>query len=115
MSQSAADPRHASNSFFAASLAEADTEVAAAIRIKDGKAEFDLGDAALAGGRLQGDLKVREAAGLPDAPWPDEIAVIFCVANERVSRGCVKLVMISPTPKMPIASSTTVNSKLCPA
>jgi AsmA protein len=43
------------------------TEIAAAIRIKDGNAEFDLGDAAFAGGRLQGDLKVREAAGLPDA------------------------------------------------
>ena len=42
------------------------TEVAAAVRIKDGFAEFDLGDAALAGGRLQGDLKIREAAGLPD-------------------------------------------------
>ena len=43
------------------------TEIAAAIRIKDGNADFDLGDAAAAGGRLQGDLKVREAAGLPDA------------------------------------------------
>jgi AsmA protein len=43
------------------------TEVAAAIRIKDGHADFDLGDAAFAGGRLMGDLKVREAAGLPDA------------------------------------------------
>ena len=42
------------------------TEVAAAVRIKDGFAEFDLGDAALAGGRLQGDLKIREATGLPD-------------------------------------------------
>jgi AsmA protein len=42
------------------------TEVAAAIRIKDGSAEFDLGDAAFAGGRLQGDLKVKEAAGLPE-------------------------------------------------
>ena len=43
------------------------SEIAAAIRIKDGNADFDLGDAAVAGGRLQGDLKVREAAGLPDA------------------------------------------------
>lgn len=43
------------------------TEVAAAIRIKDGFAEFDLGDAALAGGRIKGDLKIKEAAGLPDA------------------------------------------------
>jgi AsmA protein len=43
------------------------TEIAAAIRIKDGFAEFDLGDAALAGGRLQGGMKIKEAAGLPDA------------------------------------------------
>ncbi len=43
------------------------TEVAAAIRIKDGHADFDLGDAAIAGGRLRGDLKVQEADGLPDA------------------------------------------------
>ena len=43
------------------------TEIAAAIRIKDGQADFDLGDASVAGGRLQGDLKVHEAAGLPDA------------------------------------------------
>jgi AsmA protein len=43
------------------------TEIAAAIRIKGGQADFDLGDAAFAGGRLRGDLKVREAAGLPDA------------------------------------------------
>jgi AsmA protein len=42
------------------------TEIAAAIRIKDGFAEFDLGDAGFAGGRLQGDLKVKEAVGLPD-------------------------------------------------
>lgn len=42
------------------------TEVAAAVRIKDGFAEFDLGDASVAGGRLQGDLKISEAAGLPD-------------------------------------------------
>jgi AsmA protein len=42
------------------------TEMAAAIRIKDGNADFDLGDAAFAGGRLQGDLKVSEAAGLPN-------------------------------------------------
>ena len=42
------------------------TEIAAAIRIRDGIAEFDLGDAAFAGGRIQGDLKVKEAAGLPD-------------------------------------------------
>jgi AsmA protein len=42
------------------------TEIAAAIRIKDGFAEFDLGDAAVAGGRLQGGLKVKEAIGLPD-------------------------------------------------
>jgi AsmA protein len=43
------------------------TEIAAAVRIKDGFAEFDLGDAALAGGRIKGDLKINEAAGLPDA------------------------------------------------
>src|SRR5262245_7730521 len=33
--------------------------------------------------------------------------VIFCAANERVSRGCVKLVMISPMPKTPMASVAT--------
>ena len=33
--------------------------------------------------------------------------VIFCVASERVSRGCVKFVMISPTPNMPMASVAT--------
>jgi AsmA protein len=43
------------------------TDIAAAVRVKDGFAEFDLGDAALAGGRLRGDLKIKEAAGLPDA------------------------------------------------
>jgi AsmA protein len=42
------------------------TEIAAAVRIKDGFAEFDLGDAAFAGGRLQGELKIKEAAGLPE-------------------------------------------------
>ena len=42
------------------------TGIAAAIRVKDGFAEFDLGDAGFAGGRLQGDLKIKEAPGLPD-------------------------------------------------
>jgi glycine hydroxymethyltransferase len=42
MSQSAADPRHASNSFFAASLAEADPEVAAAIAQELGRQRDEI-------------------------------------------------------------------------
>jgi AsmA protein len=42
------------------------TEVAAAVRIKNGKANFDLGDAALYGGRVQANLALSEATGLPD-------------------------------------------------
>ena len=42
------------------------TEVAAAVRIKDGNADFDLGDAALYGGRVQANLKISEAARVPD-------------------------------------------------
>jgi AsmA protein len=42
------------------------SEVAAAVRIKDGKADFDLGDAAVYGGRAQANLTLSEAAGLPD-------------------------------------------------
>ncbi len=42
------------------------TEVAAAVRIKGGKADFDLGDAALYGGRVQANLTLSEGAGLPD-------------------------------------------------
>jgi AsmA protein len=42
------------------------TEVGAAVRIKNGKADFDLGDAALYGGRAQANLTLSEAAGLPD-------------------------------------------------
>jgi hypothetical protein len=33
--------------------------------------------------------------------------VIFCAISERLSCGCVRLVMISPMPKMPIASVAT--------
>ena len=42
------------------------SEVAAAVRLKEGKADFDLGDAAVYGGRLQANLSISEAAGVPD-------------------------------------------------
>lgn len=42
------------------------SEVAAAVRIRNGSADFDLGDAALYGGRAQANLTLSEAPGLPD-------------------------------------------------
>jgi AsmA protein len=42
------------------------TEVAAAVRIRNGSADFDLGDAALYGGRAQANLTLSEGSGLPD-------------------------------------------------
>jgi AsmA protein len=68
------------------------TEVAAAVRIKHGKADFDLGDAALYGGRAQANLTLSEAAGLPDG-------------NLRVKLSGINLTQIPGTASLPVTSA----------
>jgi AsmA protein len=68
------------------------TEVAAAVRIKNGKADFDLGDAALYGGRVQANLALSEAAGLPDA-------------DLRIKLSDINLSQIPGTASLPVTSA----------
>jgi AsmA protein len=68
------------------------TEVGAAVRIKNGKADFDLGDAALYGGRVQGNLALAEAAGLPDA-------------NLRIKLAGVNFTQVPGTDALPVTSA----------
>lgn len=68
------------------------TEVAAAVRIKSGKADFDLGDAALYGGRAQANLTLAEAAGLPDG-------------DLRIKLSGINLSRIPGTSEFPVTSA----------
>jgi AsmA protein len=73
------------------------TEVGAAVRIKNGKADFDLGDAALYGGRAQANLTLAEAAGLPDG-------------NLRIKLTGINLSRIPGTGDLPITSASADGS-----
>jgi AsmA protein len=68
------------------------SEVGAAVRIKSGKADFDLGDAALYGGRAQANLTLSEASGLPDG-------------NLRIRLTGINLAQISGASGLPVTSA----------
>jgi AsmA protein len=68
------------------------TEVAAAVRIKNGSADFDLGDAGLYGGRAQANLTLSEGSGLPDG-------------HLRVRLSGINLAQIAVTGSVPVTSA----------